>query len=78
MGSDVWGKAEVYRDDQPCGKVSLVENGKAIKREAEGDIVFVLKVFVIEHLTINPNKLFAEFTVEISVEHVGYGVRMFA
>jgi hypothetical protein len=32
VGSNVGGKTEVYQNDWPCGKVSLVENGETIER----------------------------------------------
>ena len=74
VGSDVWGKAIVDQNDWPCGKVPLVENGKAVKRQAESNIVWVLEVFVIIGLAIHPNKLLAEIVVEFPIEGVGYCV----
>jgi len=77
VGSDVGGEAEVYEDDWPRRKVPLVENGEAIERQTKGNIVLVLKIFVAEGLTVHPNILFAEITVEFSIEHVRNGVGMF-
>jgi len=78
VGLDVGGEAEVYQDDWPCGKIPSVENGEAIEGQTKGNITLVFKVLVIEGLTVHPNKLSAEVTVEFSIEHIGERVGMLA
>jgi len=70
MGTNFQGKVEVDQDHQPRRILLLVEDGTAVKGEAQGHVAMIREVLVLKLLAVNHHVLITEILVDGTVKYI--------